>query len=76
MTGNGTGEPIHYVDEWLLKVSGGYVSPLATDELKPGKRSQDQKLRMQLDRTKGSRDAHLTTLQNLQMKRVQREITC
>ena len=70
---NTSGEPIHYVDEWLLKVLGGYVAPLASDETKPAKRTQDQKVRMQLDKSKGSRDAHLTTLQNLQMKRSQRE---
>ena len=70
---NNSGEPIHYVDEWLLKVLGGYVSPLASDETKPAKRTQDQKVRMQLDKSKGNRDAHLTTLQNLQIKRNQRE---
>jgi len=70
---NKSGEPIHYVDEWLLKVAGGYVSPLATDETRPTRRTQDQKVRMQLEKSKGNRDAHLTTLQNLQMKRKQRE---
>jgi len=29
---NTTGETIHYVDEWLLKVGSGEVAPLATDE--------------------------------------------
>lgn len=29
---NTTGETIHYVDEWLLKVGSGDVAPLATDE--------------------------------------------
>jgi len=29
---NQLGEPIHYTDEWLLKVGSGEVAPLATDE--------------------------------------------
>ena len=29
---NKTGETVHYVDEWLLKVGSGEVAPLATDE--------------------------------------------
>ena len=70
---NKTGEPIHYVDEWLLKVLGGYVSPLASDETKPTKRTEDQKIRTQLDKSKGAREAHMATLQNLQLKRKQRE---
>lgn len=66
---NETGEPIYYVDEWLEKVASGMVSPLATDDLKPTKRSGDQKVKMQLDKSKGSREAHLGTLGNLQKKR-------
>ncbi|MDC7232290.1 MAG: hypothetical protein PQJ58_03600 [Spirochaetales bacterium] len=66
---NNTGEPIYYVDEWLEKVASGMVSPLATDDLKPTKRSGDQKVKMQLDKAKGSREAHLGTLGNLQKKR-------
>ncbi len=70
---NLSGEPIHYVDEWLIKVSTGMVSPLASDETKPTKRTQDQKVRNQLDKAKGAREAHLHTLQSLQVKRQQRE---
>lgn len=66
---NETGEPIYYADEWLEKVASGLVSPLATDDLKPTKRSGDQKIKMQLDKSKGSREAHLGTLGNLQKKR-------
>jgi hypothetical protein len=66
---NDTGEPIYYVDEWLEKVASGMVSPLATDDLKPTKRSGDQKIKMQLDYSNGSREAHLSTLMNLQNKR-------
>jgi hypothetical protein len=29
---NNTGEAVHYVDEWLMKVGSGEVAPLATDE--------------------------------------------
>jgi len=66
---NDTGEPIHYVDEWFEKVASGIISPLATDDLKPAKRSGDQKVKLQLDKVKGSREAHLTSLMNLQNKR-------
>ena len=45
------------------------VSPLATDELKPTRRTGDQKVKMLLDKAKGSREAHLNTLMNLQVKR-------
>jgi len=69
ITDNDTGEPIYYVDEWLEKVASGLVSPLATDDLKPAKRSGDQKVKLQLDKAKGSREAHLSTLMNLQNKR-------
>ena len=70
---NTSGEPIHYVDEWLEKVSAGIVSPLASDEARPSQRTQDQKVRIQLDKAKGSREAHLHTLQSLQVKRKQKE---
>jgi len=66
---NDTGEPIHYVDEWFEKVASGIISPLATDDLKPAKRSGDQKVKLQLDKVKGSREAHLTSLMSLQNKR-------
>lgn len=66
---NESGEPIHYIDEWLEKVASGMVSPLATDELKPTRRTGDQKVKMLLDKAKGSREAHLNTLMNLQVKR-------
>ncbi len=66
---NDTGEPIYYVDEWLERVAGGMVSPLATDDLKPTKRSGDQKVKILLDKAKGGREAHLSTLINLQKKR-------
>ncbi len=72
---NTSGEPIHYVDEWLEKVSAGIVSPLASDEARPSQRTQDQKVRIQLDKAKGSREAHLHTLQSLQLKRKQKEST-
>ena len=66
---NESGEPIHYIDEWLEKVASGMISPLATDELKPARRTGDQKVKMLLDKAKGSREAHLNTLMNLQVKR-------
>ncbi len=31
---NATGEPIHYVDEWLIKIASGDINPSAADETK------------------------------------------
>ncbi len=66
---NTTGEPIHYVDEWLEQVAGGLLSPLASDDLKPTKMSGDKKIKIQLDKAKGKREAYLTSLRSLQIKR-------
>ncbi len=66
---NTTGEPIHYADEWLEQVAMGVFSPLASDDLKLTKKSEDKKIKTQLDNARGKRDAHLTSIQGLQGKR-------
>jgi hypothetical protein len=56
ITENRTGEMLHYVDEWLIKVGNGEVAPLATDEeFKPVRKgSGDNSLLMQkLERLQG-----------------------
>ena len=49
---NTTGEPIHYVDEWLKKVAAGEISASATDETKTVKRSEGQVVSSRLDKAR------------------------
>jgi hypothetical protein len=57
---NETGEPLHYVDEWLKKVATGQISPSATDEIKPKKRTgSNQQLLQQIEQAKGHRDVQV-----------------
>jgi len=50
---NETGEPVHYVDEWLRKIALGQVTPSATDEVKASKKDSGSKIAAQLEKTKG-----------------------
>ena len=61
---NNTGEPIHYLDEWLLKVARGLERPSTTDEVKPAKQDSDQKVLEILEKRKGKRESEFTLLQN------------
>lgn len=65
---NRSGEPIHYMDEWLRKVATGEVTPLATDEeVKPNKKSNDTSaISAKLEKSQGT----LTAQINLIMSRV------
>ena len=68
-------EPIHYQDEWLMKVGTGEVNPLATDEIQISQQSSTQKLKNQLDRAKGSHSSNVVFIQKLQNQRKQKEQT-
>ncbi len=59
---NTTGEPVHYVDEWLTMVARGTVGNSATDETKAVSRRKEQKVNTKLDRVKGQRDFQLSVL--------------
>jgi hypothetical protein len=61
---NNTGEPVHYQDEWLLKVAQGAVSPSATDEVKRAKIDSNQKTREIVEKRRGQRQAELAVLQS------------
>ena len=61
---NKLGEPVHYLDEWLLKVAQGSINPSTTDELKPVKQDDDQALLGKIEKRKGQRQAELATLQS------------
>jgi hypothetical protein len=51
---NKTGEPIHYMDEWLTLVSRDLVNPLATDEVKIVRKNDNSKLRQKQERLRGA----------------------
>ena len=68
-------EPLHYQDEWLLKVGKGEVNPLATDEIQISKQSSAQKIKNQLEKAKGSHSTNVMFIQKLQTQRRQKEQT-
>ena len=59
---NNTGEPIHYVDEWLIKIASGDINPSAADETKNMKQKQGSKTKAMLEKAKGQKDASLNQL--------------
>ena len=61
---NRTGEPVHYQDEWLLKIAQGSVNPSATDEVKRAKQDAGSKTREIIEKRRGQRQAELSLLAN------------
>ncbi len=61
---NNTGEPIHYVDEWLEHIAVGKVSVSATDETKVSRQSEGQRLNTMVEKTRGRHDAQITLIRN------------
>ena len=61
---NRTGEPIHYVDEWLQEIARGHITASATDETKPGQRSEPNKIGALLEKQRGRYDAQLNLVRN------------
>jgi hypothetical protein len=59
ITENSTGEPLHYVDEWLSMVSRGAVNASATDETKPAPGQQASKVSRQLETARGKVEAQI-----------------
>lgn len=61
---NRTGEPIHYMDEWIRKVATGEVIPLATDEeVRPNKKSADTSvLNQRLEKAQGTMTAQINLI--------------
>jgi len=66
---NTTDEPVHYVDEWLLYVGRGDISPLATDEeFTYKKKSKDiSVIKTQLNKVRGEKDSHIAVIRNYEM---------
>jgi hypothetical protein len=61
---NKTDEPVHYQDEWLLKIAQGAVNPSATDEVKRARVDATQKTREIVEKRRGQRQAELAVLQS------------
>jgi hypothetical protein len=61
---NKSDEPIHYMDEWLIKVAQGSARPSAIDEVKMARRDDNQKTIEIVEKRRGQRQAELTLLQN------------
>jgi len=59
---NATGEPVHYVDEWLEKIAKGQVRPSSTDEVKVAQRDTSQKMMDALEKRRGQRESEVTIL--------------
>ena len=55
---NATGEPIHYVDEWLEKIATGKIAQSATDEVKVKKQNPDQMISSKLEKAQGQKDVN------------------
>ena len=60
---NTTGEPVHYVDEWLSQIAQGQIGTSATDEVKTKKQDiPGSKLTSQVERARGNRDSSFSAL--------------
>ncbi len=65
---NGTGEPIHYIDEWLAAVAFGRVNSSAQDETKNSRRNEQQKVNSALEKLRGRYQADLNLLKTRLME--------
>jgi hypothetical protein len=61
---NKSDEPIHYLDEWLIKIAQGSARPSATDEVKKARLDENQKTVEIVEKRRGQRQAELAVLQN------------
>jgi hypothetical protein len=59
---NHTGEPVHYVDEWLEKIAKGQVRPSSSDEVKVSQRDTSQKMLDAMEKRRGQRESEVTIL--------------
>ncbi len=73
---NNTGEPVHYLDEWLKKVATGVIHPSATDEVKRKKQDSNQQLLEKIEKKYGQRQTELGLLQSkiVQLEDLEREL--
>jgi hypothetical protein len=59
---NKTGEPVYYLDEWLMRVAKGQIRPSSTDEVKQKQKDTGQKLVDAAEKKKGQRESEMTML--------------
>jgi len=59
---NKTGEPVHYIDEWMNKIATGQIGMSATDEVKVKKQSEDVQIVARLEKAQGQRDVQMGLL--------------
>jgi hypothetical protein len=71
---NKTGEPVHYMDEWITLVSRDLVNPLATDEVKIVRKNDNSKLRQKQERLRGQIQAQIGLIQSKQGDRNRMEV--
>ena len=64
---NDTSEPIHYVDEWLQKISTGFITASTTDEVKPSKLKSSENVRPQIEKHEGQKQALVSLIQRKQL---------
>ena len=74
---NRTGEPVHYVDEWLKKVAVGSIRPSATDEIKKKRDDSNRQLLDKIENRRGQREAELGILRSkiLHLDDLEKELT-
>ena len=72
---NKTGEPVHYIDEWMNKIASGQIATSATDEVKVKKRSDDSQVAAKLEKARGQKEVQqgllsgkLTDLESTEFK--------
>src|SRR6056297_4281359 len=56
---NHTGEPIHYIDEWLFKVAMGRIGQSAQDEVKISQKGRGDRIMVQAEKARGNRDVQI-----------------
>ncbi len=61
---NDTGEPVHYVDEWLRLVARGEIGQSATDEVKAKTQEQGSKISTRVEKARGQRDTQFGLLKS------------
>ncbi len=56
---NHTGEPVHYIDEWLFKVAMGRIGQSAQDEVKISQKNRGDRIMVQAEKARGNRDVQI-----------------
>ncbi len=72
---NDTGEPVHYVDDWLKEVAHGRVSMSAQDETKKAGKNSPRQVNAVADKARGRFEAQLSVVRNLVRDMEQNEST-